>query len=293
MRDVAETIVVGLTVGSTYALMALGLVLIFGVLRSINFAHGEFYVLGGYAFYYAAGTLSISPLLALPMAAVVAGIFGWLLHRFLLGLRPTLSRFNNADYFLVVTFAVAILMESGSLIIFGANYRSAPPVIDTDLQIFGLTLGGARLTAIAGSVIAVLALTAFMRFTFTGRGWRAIAQNRLGAEVSGIDVRRESRSAFVGAVALAAFAGALLTPLFSVYPGAGVQPLATGFLVIVLGGMGSIPGALVGGLLVGLVDTAGVVYISSSYSGIYGFVLMIVVLLVKPVGLFGTKTRVI
>ncbi|MDA2986139.1 MAG: branched-chain amino acid ABC transporter permease [Actinomycetota bacterium] len=286
-----EAVGVGLTIGSSLALTALGLVLIFGVMRTINFAHGEFYTLGGYAFVLAANSLGLSPWLSILAAPIVGWVVGWVMHRVLLTVRPALSRFSYSDYFILITFAVATIMQSGWLVALGAGYRKPPSLLEVEFQFFGITVGGDRIAVVLGMVVVLIALTLYMRHSYTGRAWRALASNRLGAEVVGIDVVRESRSSFATAVAIAAFSGALLAPLLSVFPSVGNAALSTGFIIIVLGGMGSVPGAVIGGLLVGVVDTLGVVYISSAYSGIYGFLLMIVVLLVRPVGLFGTRVR--
>ncbi len=288
-----EAVGVGLAIGSSLSLMALGLVLIFGVMRAINFAHGEFYTLGGYAFVVAGDAFGVSPWLTILAAPFAGGAVGWVLHRVLLTVKPAHLRFTYSDYFILITFAVATIMQSGWLVAFGAGYHKPPSLLDFEFRFLDITLGGDRITVVLGMIAVLVVLTLFMRHTYTGRAWRALASNRLGAEVVGIDVARESRSSFAAAVAIAAFAGALLAPLLSVFPGAGNTALSTGFIIIVLGGMGSIPGAVIGGLLVGVVDTLGVVYISSAYSGVYGFLLMIAILLIRPVGLFGTKVRTI
>jgi branched-chain amino acid transport system permease protein len=290
---VFETLVLGLTIGSGLALMALGLTLVFGVMRTINFSHGELYTLGGYVFVALAVGLGVPPLLGIFAAPVLGAGLGWAIHAALLRVRPTFSRFGYADYFLIVTFAVSISLQNGFLLLFGADFRSPPSVLETDIEVFGATIGGDRLAGVIGAALAVAAVSLYMRRSYVGRSWRAISQNRLGAEVVGIDVAKGSRSAFAVASGLAALAGALLAPLFSVFPSAGVTPLSTAFTIIVLGGMGSVPGALIGGLLVGVVDTLGVVYVSSAYTGAYGFLLMIAVLLVRPHGLFGKRGRVV
>jgi branched-chain amino acid transport system permease protein len=290
---VYEALLTGTVIGSALALMALGLTLIFGVMRTINFAHGGFYTLGGYAFVVAASVPHLPPFVALLAAPIIGAVGGWFLHWTLLRTRPTFSRFSYADYFLIVTFAVAILIENGSLLAFGADYRSPPSLWHSNVRLFGFTFGADRLVGLVGALVAALAVGLYMRLSLVGRSWRAIAQNRLGAEVVGIDVAKGSRSVFAVACALAGLAGGLLGPLYSVYPSSGITPLASSFTIIVLGGMGSVAGAVIGGLIVGIVDTLGVVYISSAYSGAYAFALMILILLIRPSGLFGQRGRVI
>jgi branched-chain amino acid transport system permease protein len=288
-----EALVTGLVYGATLALMALGLTLIFGVARTINFAHGEFYTIGGYASVTAASFSHVPPIVSMLCAPLVGAAIGWFLHAALLRVRPTFAGFAYADYFLIVTFAMSILIANGLLLIYGPGYRTPPSLWQGSVHIQDLTIGGDRLVALAGSVLCAAGLAIYMRTTYTGRSWRAMAQNRLGAEVVGIQVGRASRAVFAVACGIAGLAGALLAPLYSVYPGAGVGPMATSFTIIVLGGMGSIIGALIGGILVGVVEIMGVVYLSSNYAGAYAFGLMILVLLIRPNGFFGTSERTI
>ena len=152
-------------------------------------------------------------------------------------------------------------------------------------------LGADRFVAAAIAVLAAAGLWWMLRYTFTGRAWRARAQNPTGAAVVGIDAQHAHRSAFATSCGLAGLAGGALAPLTSVFPTSGVTPLLISFVVLVIGGLGSLPGALLGGLLVGVVTSLGVVYVSSAYSDVYAYVLMLAVLLIRPAGLFTRAAR--
>jgi branched-chain amino acid transport system permease protein len=293
MNTFVSTAIFALADGAIYALMALGLTLVFGVMRSINFAHGELCTLGGYAF-VVMGSFApwMPPLVAVLAAPLIGFTLGWLLHRALLTPRATFSRFKYGDFVMVSTFAVSIIIQNALILTFGPAYVRPDSLLPGNFPLpGGSMISGDRLISAAGAVLGIAVVWWFLRSTQTGRAWRAINQNAVGAEVVGIDVRRSSRAAFATGCALAALSGGLFAPLFSVYPTAGIVPITKGFMIIILGGLGSVPGALVGGVLVGIADGFGAVYISTAYSDIYGFLLMLAILLIKPRGLFATAAR--
>jgi len=285
-----QAVVVGLLMGAVYGLMALGLALLFGVMRTINFAHGAMFTLGGYAFVVVSEATGVPSALAVLAAPVAAFAVGWLVHASLLSPRPD-SNVRYTDYVLIVTFAVTIVMVNGATIVFGPQFRRPPSISPETVQVLDLALGADRFVAAATAVLAAAALWVVLRYTFTGRAWRAMAQNPIGATVVGIDEKRAHRSAFATACGLAGVAGGVLAPLTSVFPNSGVTPLLISFVVLVIGGLGSMAGALLGGLLVGVVTSLGVVYVSSAYSDIYAYVLMLAVLLIRPAGLLTRATR--
>lgn len=285
-----QALLVGLLIGSVYGLMALGLALLFGVMRTINFAHGAMFTLGGYTFVVLAETTGVSPQIAVLGAPVAAFGIGWLIHAWLLDSRGH-PGIRHADYVLIVTFAVTIVMVNGATILFGPQFRRPPSLAPNTVEVLGLSLTADRFVAAAIALIAAVGLWAVLRYTFTGRAWRAIAQNPTGAAVVGIDQKRAHRSAFATACGLAGLAGGVLAPLTSVFPNSGVTPLLVSFVVLVVGGLGSMVGALIGGLLVGVVTSLGVVYVSSSYSDVYAYILMLGVLLIRPAGLLTRVNR--
>jgi len=283
-------VVVGLLMGAVYGLMALGLALLFGVMRTINFAHGAMFTLGGYAFVVVSEATGIPSGVAVLAAPVAAFAVGWLVHTSLLSPHQD-SNVRYTDYVLIVTFAVTIVMVNGATILFGPQFRRPPSISTGTVQLLDLALGADRFVAAATAVLAAGALWVVLRYTFTGRAWRAMAQNPTGAAVVGIDEKKAHRSAFATACGLAGVAGGVLAPLTSVFPNNGVTPLLISFVVLVIGGLGSMAGALLGGLLVGVVTSLGVVYVSSAYSDIYAYVLMLAVLLVRPAGLLTRASR--
>jgi branched-chain amino acid transport system permease protein len=194
------------------------------------------------------------------------------------------------DYATVVTIALLLLLRSLAVAVGGPNqYR---PESDLPVVWIGpLPQEGARVAAFICALLALAAFFLIIRRTWVGLALRAAAQNRVAVQTSGVDVYRLDAVAFAIGVALAGFAGALLAPLFMVFPTNGAVTTVKGFEIIVIGGLGSIPGALVGGLLLGLVESLGTAFISSPYQNAYGFVLVILVLIVKPDGLFGVRAR--
>ena len=282
--------VVGLLMGAVFGLMALGLALLFGVMRTINFAHGAMFTLGGYAFVVVSEATGIPSGVAVLAAPVAAFAVGWLVHTSLLSPHQD-SNVRYTDYVLIVTFAVTIVMVNGATILFGPQFRRPPSISTGTVQLLDLALGADRFVAAATAVLAAGALWVVLRYTFTGRAWRAMAQNPTGAAVVGIDEKKAHRSAFATACGLAGVAGGVLAPLTSVFPNNGVTPLLISFVVLVIGGLGSMAGALLGGLLVGVVTSLGVVHVSSAYSDIYAYVLMLAVLLIRPAGLLTRASR--
>ena len=285
-----QAVVVGLLMGAVYGLMALCLALLFGVMRTINFAHGAMFTLGGYAFVVVSEATGIPSGFAVLAAPVAAFAVGWLVHASLLSPHHG-SDVRYTDYVLIVTFAVTIVMVNGATIVFGPQFRRPPSISPETIRLLDLALGADRFVAAATALLAAAALWVVLRHTFTGRAWRAMAQNPTGAAVVGIDEKRAHRSAFATASGLAGVAGGVLAPLTSVFPNSGVTPLLISFVVLVIGGLGSMAGALLGGLLVGVVTSLGVVYVSSAYSDIYAYVLMLAVLLIRPAGLLTRATR--
>lgn len=287
-----ETLIVGLMIGVLYALMALGITFIYSIVRMINWAMGQFYMLGSYIQYVAVAHLLGRNYWWLAVLISTAGTFliGYLLEPILI--KPMYSRSieRRDDYATVVTIALLLMLQSLAVAIVGP-YRFRPETNLPIVWVGPIPMEGAR---VAASVCALLALALFYLIiskTWVGLALRAVAQNRVAAQTSGIDVFRLDAIAFAIGVALAGLAGALLAPLFMVFPTNGAVTTVKGFEIIVIGGLGSIPGALIGGLLLGVVESLGAAFISSPYQNAYGFLLVLLVLLVRPYGLFGERGR--
>jgi branched-chain amino acid transport system permease protein len=292
-----DLLVNGLIVGVLYALMAVGLSLIFGILKVVNFAHGEFYMLGSYAYTLAAAALGISPWLSLPLAPIVGALVGFITERLLM--RPLYAGYSSwglmkDEYAVVVTFAFSILLVNLVDKVVGPYPRLGPPLVDvTRLRVGPVMLSGQKLIA-TGVGVAVMALLAFViRSTVWGKRIQAVAQNRLGASLAGIDTARVSAIVFSAAGALAALAGALLAPIINASPDVGAFPAVKSYVIVVLGGMGSLPGSVLASLALGVLESFGAVYVSYDYRDTFGLAILVLVLLVRPQGFFGEQGRVV
>lgn len=289
---VLSQIVNGLVFGLIYGLIALGLTIIFSIMRVVNFAHGELLMLGGYALYLFTTILGLPPLLGLPLSMAAVAAFGVLVERVLL--RPIhTSRIDRPEeYAIILTFGLALFLQNGALATAGPYEYTPESFWPGSVPVIGdLWLSGNRLFAAGMAVVLIVATLLVIYRTWLGQALMATSQSRVGAMVAGIDSIRMNMVAVGGAGLLAGAAGALLSPIFLVYPDVGVVPVVKAFVIIVLGGMGSIPGAVVAALLLGLVESLGSVYISLAYRDVYSFLVLIAVLLVRPYGLFGQRER--
>lgn len=289
-----QSLLLGLLQGGLYALLAIGLSLVFGILRVVNFAHGEFAMLGSFAAVFAVTLLGLPVWVGLVAAAAAGGAVALATNWTVL--RPIyLSRMRQkGEYTIIATFMLSQFLIASATLLFGTSYRKLPGLWDQNLNFFDTVyLSGNRLVAFAAAVILIGLLFFVVYRTDTGRAWRALTQNPLGATVVGIDVNRYANLAFLVSGAFAGIAAALLAPLMFVFPASGVIALVKAFIVVIIGGMGSIGGTLAAGLLLGVVEVMGTVYIDTGYTDAYGFALMIAVLLLRPAGLFGKGARAV
>jgi branched-chain amino acid transport system permease protein len=286
---VLELVIRGLAIGLVYALMGVGLALLNGVMRIINFAHGEFYMIGGYMAYYATTLLALPFFLAVPVAMLITFIIGVIVEKLLLSPIHTQKIEKPMDYALIMTFALLLFFRKMASLIFGPFYRKPPDYLPFDVYVLGVKLSGSMVLAGIVSALLVSGLAVFIRKSWRGRGWRAITQSRNGAKINGVDIGRESWISCGLSCSLAGAAGALVAPIFLVAPHIGGSPLVKSYEVMAIGGLGSIAGALAAGLMLGVTETLGAFYISSAYKDAIGFVMMAFFLLFRPQGLFGQK----
>ena len=285
----------GLIIGLFYALMAIGLSLIFGILRIVNFAHGEFYMIGAYAYTLIALFFGISPWLTLPCAFIAGMALGWATERLLM--RPLYSGYASwgvmkDEYAVIITFALSLLLINLVDKVIGPNgYRGPSLVATTRVEIGPFMASGHRLMAAGIALLVLIAVGLFVRYSYWGRQIQAVAQNRLGASLAGIDTAKASAIVFALSGGLAALAGALLSPIINATPDVGAFPAVKSYVIVVLGGMGSIPGAAIASLILGVLESFGAVYISYGYRDTFGLVILILVLLFRPHGLFGERSR--
>jgi branched-chain amino acid transport system permease protein len=290
----SQYVLSGLVIGLIYSLMAMGITFIYGIMKMINWSMGEFYMVGSYVQY----ALLASVLgwdkwwLALPLAMASVFVLGVVVQRFLL--RPMYAGGveRRDEYATIVTIALMVLFRNLAIVLGGPNQYS-PKDYARPTSILTLPISGNRMVALLATIALLLLFYVLTRKTALGRAFRGAAQNRVGIQTAGVDVLRLDMLAFGVGVALAAAAGALLAPDFLVYPENGAISTFKGFEIIVIGGLGSLLGSVVGGLLLGLIEALGSVFLSPAYKDLYGFVLLIALLAFRPTGLFGERERTV
>ncbi len=277
----------GLTTGAVYALVALGLTLIYGVLHIINFAHGAALMVALYLVFFLHDKAGINPYAALPLAVAAMFVFGYCLQRFVIG-RASHGKDENI---LLVTLGIAIILENLALFLWKSDTRTidAPYMLAT-VDIAGAMISLPKLLAFGGALATAAALLLMMVKTDLGRAIRACAKERQGARLVGIDVEHVFAMSFGIGLACLGAAACFLLPAFYVNPNVGNGFVLIAFTVVVLGGMGSFAGALLGGLLIGVVESVGGLWLGESLGQIGIFVIFIAVLLFRPRGLFGART---
>jgi branched-chain amino acid transport system permease protein len=272
--------------GGIYALIAVGLTLIFGIMRIVNFAHGEYLMLGMYLAFWSSALWSWDPYVVL-----VPGIplfFALGLLTYVLVMRAVIHASHNAQIF--TTFGLSIVLQNVALVAWSGDFRFVRPWhLYVVLRAGRATFNLSQVVAFGVAVVLTAALFAFMKGTHTGRVMRATAQDRDAATLMGIDTDRVYRLTFAIGIAAVGAAGVLVAPLYSVYPTAGLQFVLLSYVVVVLGGLGDMVGALVGSLIVAAVEVVGSYLFGAAWKEIFYFVLFIVVLVVRPAGLFGQR----
>lgn len=276
----------GLIIGLLYLLMAIGFTLVFGVMRVVNFAHGEFYMLGAFAAYLGVTRLQLPFLAAVCLAFAAAVVLGWLIEVVVLkGLR------GDELSGMIATIGLAMVLQNGALLLFGPDPQSMPPVAQGVVSLGPVVMPLSRLYVVAFSVAVLAALYVFLMHSRMGRALRAVVQDAEIASAQGISARLIYPLGFGLGVALAVVAGALMAPVFSVSPGIGATPLLKAFIVVILGGLGSIPGAALASLLLGMTESAANTFMSSSASDMLLFGLVMLMLIFRPAGLLGKTER--
>jgi branched-chain amino acid transport system permease protein len=276
----------GITTGAVYALIALGLTLIYGVLHIINFAHGASLMVALYGVYFLKEQLGIDPYLALPIMVPAMFAFGYILQRGVIN-RASHGKDENI---LLVTLGLSIILENLALLFFKSDTRT----IETAYTLTTVTIGPAmialpKLVSFAGAIAVSAILLTMMRYTDLGRAIRAVAKEKHGARLMGIDVDHVYAMCFGIGLACLGAAACFLLPAYYVNPLVGSGFVLVAFTIVVLGGMGSFVGALVGGLLIGVVESIGGLYLGESLGQVGIFAIFIAVLLFRPQGLFGAR----
>jgi branched-chain amino acid transport system permease protein len=282
----ADLVVASLLLGGLYVTISIGLNLVFGVMRVMNFAHGEFVMLAMYAVYWAYELGGIDPyvagLLVVPVVFVLC----------ITVLRPFVLWLVNSPPLVQVfaTLGLSIALQNLALLLWAGNFRSIQTTYsNTLIDLASIRVPMTRLVAFVVAFLVVIALHLFMKHSFFGKAVRATAQNRRTARLMGVNVERIYVLVFALGTSIAALAGVLLMPIYSVYPGAGFQLALIAFVVVVLGGLGSLPGAVLGGLLIGIVEVCSGYFIAPSMKQIVYFAVFILVLVTRPAGLLGQR----
>ena len=272
--------------GGIYALIAVGLTLIFGIMRVVNFAHGEFLMLGMYLAFWSFTLLSLDPWFVLFVSIPLFFAIG--LVTYLLVMRGVIHASHNVQIFTTVGLSTAL--QNMALVIWSGDFHTVRPWhASAPIRLGGTAFNLSQVVAFLIAVGLTIALFAFMRWTHTGRVMRATAQDRDAAILMGIDTDRVYRLTFALGIAAVGAAGVLVSPLYAVYPQAGLQFVLLAYVVVVLGGLGDMVGALIGSLIVAAVEVAGSYWFGTAWKEIFYFILFIGVLVFRPAGLFGQR----
>jgi len=286
MGDLFEQLIYGLTLGSMYAMVAAGLALMFGVVRLINFAHGEFFMLGAYAFWYAYREVELPYAVAGLVAPAAMVAFGAVYQHTVI--RVVLARSWHVQ--LIATLATSIVLTNLAIIVFGTQPKEVPTALSSRiLDVGGLRLAWQRLLVLGAALVIFWALARFVARTRTGRAMRALSQNREACAVVGVDVQRVALITFALSAALAAAAAVLVSPLFNIFPDMGTGLTLKAFAAVVAGGFGYVNGAIAASFLIGITEALAGSYLSYAYKDAFAFLIMIAVLLWRPQGLFGRR----
>ena len=282
----------GLSLGSVYAIIALGYTMVYGIAKMLNFAHGDVIMIGAYIAFLSITNAGLSPLIAILISMVACTVFGLIIEK--VAYRP-LRNASSSLAVLITAIGVSYLLQNVALLLFGANAKTFPTIVSWK----GLTLADGKLTISGETIVTILVciiimvfLMLFVQKTKPGQAMRAVSEDRGAALLMGINVNGTIALTFAIGSGLAAIAGVLLCSAYpSLTPYTGAMPGIKAFVASVFGGIGSIPGALIGGLLLGIIEIFGKAYISSQMADAIVFAVLIVVLLVKPTGLLGKKIQ--
>ena len=282
----------GVSLGSVYAIIALGYTMVYGIAKMLNFAHGDVIMVGAFVIYTAMSTLGLSPILSVVLAMVLCTILGMTIEK--VAYRP-LRNAGSPLAVLITAIGVSYLLQNLALLIFGADTKSFSSVVEIEpMSVAGgqIMISGETVVTIVACIVIMIGLTAFVKYTKAGRAMVAVSEDRGAAQLMGINVNGTIALTFAIGSALAAIAGALLCSAYpSLSPYVGSMPGIKAFVAAVFGGIGSIPGAMIGGILLGVIENLSKAYISSQLSDAIVFGVLIIVLVVKPTGILGKNIQ--
>jgi branched-chain amino acid transport system permease protein len=279
-----EILIYGAVTSAIYAMLAVGFTLIFGVARVLNLAHGSFYALGAYGTYVLTSIVGLPLWLAALLAITGVSLFGVVIEKVLV--RPL--RYSQLGV-LMITLAVSLVVEQALFLIFGSEYRNVPAFIDTKVSIGGVDVAGQRLLTLVVAVVAIGALYLFIQRTRLGSAILAISQDAEAAKYMGIPSDRIFSLVMAISAALAALAGVLAGPFLSVQPSMHLLPIVKAFAIVIVGGLGSIPGSILAALMLGYAETLVAYLISTSWTEIVSVLATLLTLVLRPAGIFGKR----
>lgn len=287
---VAQSLASGILVGALYGLAAVGLSLVFGVTKILNVSHGELLMLGGYTSFWLFTLMGVDPFASIPLSMFALVLIGLIVYQFIFSRLIKLPTEDKIRTSLLVGFGLGLILQNMALRLWTADNRGiTPSYAGAALTVLGVRLPYVRVASLVVAFVFLVALQLFLQKTYTGKAIRATAQDWEAATLMGINVYRVYLLSFVLGAALAGAAGTLVAVGYSVEPVMGLHWTLKALIVLVMGGIGSIAGTLVGGLILGVAESAAAVWISGNYRHVVGLVIFILVLLVRPQGLFGVK----
>ena len=287
--DFLSTLISGLSLGSIYALIALGYTMVYGIAKMLNFAHGDIIMVAAFTVYVFASMLGLPAAAAIPLAVIVCMLLGVTIER--IAYKPL--RKASPLSVLITAIGVSYFLQNLALLIFGSNQKSFPKIINISaLKIGELTIKGESIATLSVSIIIMLALSIFIDRSKMGKAMRAVSEDKEAAELMGINVNQTISVTFAIGSALAVAAGVFYGATYNfIGPYTGSMPGIKAFVAAVFGGIGSIPGAMLGGILLGVIENLAKAYISTELSDAIVFAVLIIILYVKPTGLLGKKTN--
>lgn len=284
-----EQILNGIILGSMYALMGGGLALIYGTLRILNFAHGEFFMLGGFGIFFLYAQMGMSPFLAIPLAVLLVAFVGMLFQR--LTVHYLVKKDGWAFSTIAATLGFSIMLQNLALILWGERFQPVPYYIEGTLAVGDLRMAYQRLLVLGVASVALMAMAFMLRYSRLGQAIRATAQDSEAASVVGVPTAHIRAITFGLGAGLAALAATMLSPLYAVSPWMGIPLMLKAFAVVILGGLGSFTGAIIAGFALGIVEAIGVTLTAAEWRDVISFTFLIIFIWIRPWGLFGTAEQ--
>jgi branched-chain amino acid transport system permease protein len=290
LQNLGQNLAFGLLIGALYGLVALGLSLVFGVTKFLNVAHGELLMFGGYASFWAFSLLGLDPFLTIPITIVFLFLIGAILYKLVFSRTVKLPEEAKIKNTLLVAFGLSVILQNLALRFWTADERSiTASYAGAAITVLGVRFPAVRLASLGVAIIFLVALQLFLKKTYTGKAIRATVQDWEAASLMGIDIHKVYLLSFALGAALAGAAGTLVTVNYSIQPAMGLDWTMKALIVMVLGGLGNIPGTFIGGLILGVTESTTSFLISSNYREVAGLVLFLLVLIFRPQGLLGKK----